>query len=412
MYGLCSKKSYIIYVKYKFKIERNGIMKTQNGFTLLENAKDVRNWLAKQNVTRTITRLQVHHMDAPSYSTWEKTDKRVFAEPHFGRTQSLNDYGKRTWGSGASDGHGHYIAQHFNVFPDGKITTGRNLNSTPIGIRGWNTNAICIEIYGKFDKGHDVMNAKQKEAVIYLYGELCKRFDIPVNTSHIRPHCWFTAGGTYLGKYNSSRSAKTCPGTNFWGVGCSTSGFNKFLADVKAYVNGKAPVEEKPKETKVNKEGKVNVSSGTLNVRKSYDADSTKLGELKDNAKVKIVATVSNGWLRIKYKDGYGYVNSKYIDGIKDVVVEEPKVEKPKEEITTYYRVAIGSYEVRDNAVDEQEKAISKGYKDTFLVADTVNGEQLFRVVVDSFKSKDDADKLVDELKKKGFDPFISIYKK
>ena len=412
MYGLCSKKSYIIYVKYKFKTERNDIMKTQNGFTLLENAKDVRNWLAKQKVTRTITRLQVHHMDAPSYSTWEKTDKRVFAEPHFGRTQSLNDYGKRTWGSGASDGHGHYIAQHFNVFPDGKITTGRNLNSTPIGIRGWNTNAICVEIYGKFDKGHDVMNAKQKEAVIYLYGELCKRFDIPVNTSHIRPHCWFTAGGTYLGKYNSSRSAKTCPGTNFWGVGCSTSGFNKFLADVKAYVNGKAPVEEKPKETKVNKEGKVNVSSGTLNVRKSYDADSTKLGELKDNAKVKIVATVSNGWLRIKYKDGYGYINGKYVDGIKDIVVEEPKVEKPKEEITTYYRVAIGSYEVRDNAVDEQEKAISKGYKDTFLVADTVNGEQLFRVVVDSFKSKDDADKLVAELKKKGFDPFISIYKK
>ena len=412
MYGLCSKKSYIIYVKYKFKTERNDIMKTQNGFTLLESAKDVRDWLAKQKVTRTITRLQVHHMDAPSYSTWEKTDKRVFAEPHFGRTQSLNDYGKRTWGSGASDGHGHYIAQHFNVFPDGKITTGRNLNSTPIGIRGWNTNAICVEIYGKFDKGHDVMNAKQKEAVIYLYGELCKRFDIPVNTSHIRPHCWFTAGGTYLGKYNPSRSAKTCPGTNFWGVGCSTSGFNKFLADVKAYVNGKAPVEEKPKETKVNKEGKVNVSSGTLNVRKSYDADSTKLGELKDNAKVKIVATVSNGWLRIKYKDGYGYVNSKYVDGIKDIVVEKPKEEKPKEEITTYYRVAIGSYEERDNAVDEQKKAISKGYKDTFLVADTVNGEQLFRVVVDSFKSRDDADKLVDELKKKGFDPFISIYKK
>ena len=412
MYGLCSKKSYIIYVKYKFKTERNDIMKTQNGFTLLESAKDVRDWLAKQKVTRTITRLQVHHMDAPSYSTWEKTDKRVFAEPHFGRTQSLNDYGKRTWGSGASDGHGHYIAQHFNVFPDGKITTGRNLNSTPIGIRGWNTNAICVEIYGKFDKGHDVMNAKQKEAVIYLYGELCKRFDIPVNTSHIRPHCWFTAGGTYLGKYNSSRSAKTCPGTNFWGVGCSTSGFNKFLADVKAYVNGKAPVEEKPKETKVNKEGKVNVSSGTLNVRKSYNADSTKLGELKNNAKVEIVATVSNGWLRIKYKDGYGYVNGKYVDGIKDIVAEKPKVEKPKEEIITYYRVAIGSYEVRDNAVDEQEKAISKGYKDTFLVADTVNGEQLFRVVVDSFKSKDDADKLVAELKKKGFDPFISIYKK
>ena len=93
------------------------------------------------------------------------------------------------------------------------------------------------------------------------------------------------------------------------------------------------------------------------------------------------------------------------------MVVEKPKEETPTKK-ETYYRVVIGSYGVRDNAVDEQKKAISKGYKDTFLVADTVNGEQLFRVVVDSFKSRDDADKLVDELKKKGFDPFISIYKK
>ena len=384
-------------------------MKTQNGFVMLESAKDVKEWLAKQKVTRSITRLQVHHTFSPDYTTWEKTDKKVFSEPHFGRAKSLDDYGKRTWGY--SDGHGHYTAQNFTVFPDGKIIVSRNLNSKPIGIRGWNDGALCIEIYGNFDKGKDIMNASQKKAVIYLYGELCKRFNIPVNTSHIRPHCHFTAGGTYLGTYNSSRSAKTCPGTNFWGVGCSTSGFNKFIADVKAYVNGKAPVEKKPKETKVNKEGKVNVPNSILNVRKSYDADSTKLGELKDNAKVKIVATVSNGWLKIKYKDGYGYVNSKYIDGIKDVVVEKPKEETPTKK-ETYYRVAIGSYGERDNAVDEQKKAISKGYKDTFLVADTVDGKQLFRVVVDSFKLREDADKLVDELKKKGFDPFISIYKK
>ena len=202
-------------------------MKTKNGFTLLENEKDVKEWLSKQKVTRKITRLQVHMMDLPNYSTWEKTDKKVFSEPHFGRTQSLDSYGKSKWG--CSDGHGHYIAQHLNIFPDGKITTGRNLNSTPIGIRGWNTNAICIEIYGCFDKGKDKMTAAQKKAVIYLYGELCKRFDIPVNTTHIRPHCWFTAGGTYLGKYNPSRSAKTCPGTAFWGYGCSPDGFAHFI---------------------------------------------------------------------------------------------------------------------------------------------------------------------------------------
>ena len=377
-------------------------MKTQYGFTRFDTLKEFKDWLTKQPKYN-YNGLQVHHTYMPSYTNFYKADGSH--EDELTRQYNMKQFHVNTnhWGD---------IAQHFTIFPNGKIVTGRKLSNTQaIGIRGWNSNKICIEIYGNFDKGKDKMKPAQKEAVICAYGELAKKFGISINTSHIRPHCWFTASGTYLGKYNSSRSAKTCPGTNFWGVGCSTSGFNKFLADVKTYVNGKAPVEEKPKETKVNKEGKVNVPNSTLNVRKSYDADSTKLGELKDNAKVEIVATVSNGWLKIKYKDGYGYVNSKYVDGIKDVVVEKPKEETPTKK-ETYYRVVIGSYGVRDNAVDEQKKAISKGYKDTFLVADTVDGKQLFRVVVDSFKLREDADRLVAELEGKGFDPFISIYEK
>ena len=66
-------------------------MKTQDGFTLM-NKSEVKTYLAKQKVSRTINKLQVHHMDLPNYTTWEKTDKKVFDEPHFGRTQSLNDY--------------------------------------------------------------------------------------------------------------------------------------------------------------------------------------------------------------------------------------------------------------------------------------------------------------------------------
>ena len=120
-------------------------MKTQNGFTLLESEKEFKEWLDKQYPTRKITRLQVHHMGLPDYSTWNNTDKRVYGDNReLGRTKSLDSYGKATWNS--PDGHGHYIAQHFNIFPNGKITTGRNLNSTPIGIAGWNTNAICVEI--------------------------------------------------------------------------------------------------------------------------------------------------------------------------------------------------------------------------------------------------------------------------
>ena len=289
-------------------------MKTQNGFTLLENQKDVKNWLVKQNVTRKITRLQVHHMDLPNYTTWEKTDKKVFSEPHFGRTQSLNDYGKKKWNY--SDGHGHYIAQHFNVFPDGKITTGRHLNSKPIGIRGWNDSALCIEIFGNFDKGHDVMTSAQKKAVIYLYGELCKRFKIPVDTAHIRPHCWFTAGGTYLGKYDSSRSAKTCPGTNFWGVGCSPSGFNKFLADIKAYVNGKgigsssSSSEFKPYIVRVNTDG--------LNARKGAGVEYDIECVLNKGVAITIIeekkAKDKGSWC--KCKANY-WVNKKYLDFVR-----------------------------------------------------------------------------------------------
>ena len=293
-------------------------MKIQNGFTLFEKTSEIGPWLKKQNVIRIITRLQVHHMDLPNYSTWEKTDKKIFSEPHFGRTQSLNDYGKRTWGSGASDGHGHHIAQHFNVFPDGKITTGRNLNSTPIGIRGWNTNAICIEIYGDFDKGKDVMTKAQKEAVIALYGELCKRFKISVDATHIRPHCWFTAGGTYLGKYDSNRSAKTCPGTNFMGYGCSPTGFAKFLAEVKAYVNGKE-VQASPTDDKF-KSYIARVNTDELNARKGPGSEHDIECVLNKGIAITVVAEVKakDGGTWCKCKAGY-YTNKKYMEFVRYV---------------------------------------------------------------------------------------------
>lgn len=395
--------------------EVNEKVKTQNGFTLLENQKDVKNWLAKQKVSRRITKLQVHHMDLPNYSTWEKTDKKLFSEPHFGRTQSLDSYGKSKWGSGASDGHGHHIAQHFNVFPDGKITTGRNLNSTPIGIRGWNTGAICIEIYGCFDKGHDKMSSAQKEAVIYLYGELCKRFDIPVNTTHIRPHCWFTAGGTYLGKYNPNRSAKTCPGTNFWGYGCSPDGFAHFIKDVKNYVEGK---KEEPKV--VDRSGEkdvpnytVQIITDTLNVRYGASTSYDKISTLKKGDKV-VITHEKDGWGLIQGAKGWISLNKKYVKKVevkKDETKKDTNAKEDKKDETTFYRVVTGSYSDRDNAVVEQDKLKKLGY-DAFLVTAEVDKKIIFRVVAESFESKKDAENLIAQLKKKGYDPFIVIYVK
>lgn len=210
-------------------------MKIQNGFTLLETEKEFKEWLDKQHPTRTINKLQVHHMALPDYSTWEATDKRVYGDNReLGRTLALDSYGKTTWNS--PDGYGHYIAQHFSIFPNGKVTTGRNLNSTPIGIAGWNTNAICVEIYGNFDKDCDIMTEEQRKAVIFVFALLADKFKLPKTSTYIRPHAWFTSGGIYLGDYIAGKSRKTCPGTNFMGFGNTRKAFeNNFYPLLKAY---------------------------------------------------------------------------------------------------------------------------------------------------------------------------------
>lgn len=73
-------------------------------------------------------------------------------------------------------------------------------------------------------------------------------------------------------------------------------------------------------ETAVNQTGSVNVgTSDTLNVRSGPGSSNSKLGSLKDNAKVEIVAKCSNGWFKIKFNDGYGYISGDYVDNIEDI---------------------------------------------------------------------------------------------
>ena len=286
-------------------------MKTSNGFTLFEKTSEIGPWLKKQSVTRKVTRLQVHHMGLPDYNTWEKTDKKVFKDPHFGRTESLDSYGKTTWGSKSANGK--YIAQHFNVFPDGKITTGRSLNSNPIGITGWNTNAICVEIYGNFDKGNDTMTTAQKEAVIALFGELCKRFNITPGADTIRYHAWFTSGGTYLGDYKAGKSRKTCPGTNFFG-GNSISKFKaNFLPAIKKYISGEKEETKKEEAKKEFKQYIVRVTADTLNGRSGAGTNYDIVTKLYEGTAVTIVEENGN-WLKAKM--GY-WIHKNYVEFIR-----------------------------------------------------------------------------------------------
>lgn len=282
-------------------------MKKQYGFIEFENIKEFEEWLNNQKVSRTINKLQVHHMYEPSYDNWE-------SDIALRRQNNIRSYHKNA--NGWAD-----IAQNFSIFPDGHIVTGRSLNSTPVGIKGWNTGAICIEIYGDFDKGRDIMNSAQKEAVIACYALLAKKFNVPINSNNIRPHCWFTASGTYLGDYNKSKSAKSCPGTNFMGYGNTRSAFENFYRDIRNYQSSGRISNNTPSqsvtETAVNQEGLVNATS--LNVRSGPGTNYSKIGSLKNNTKVSIVAKCSNGWLKIKFNNSYGYVSADYIDNIKNV---------------------------------------------------------------------------------------------
>lgn len=278
-------------------------MRTSNGYTIM-TADEFGPWLKKQKVWRSIKRLQVHHTLAPDQRTFEKTDKRVYSDPYVGRNEAFDSYGKKTWHD--ADSKGCYIAQNLTIWPDGVIVTGRDLNSTPIGIKKWNTGAICCEIFGNFDKGKDKMPEAQRKAVITVYGEMCKRFGLKPSTNTIRYHCWFTAGGTYLAGYNKYKSAKTCPGTAFFGGNTMKAYKENFLPAIKEYIAGN-------KEPEKFKSYLVRVTTDVLNIRRDATAKSDKMGEVRRGDVFTIVAEEGRwGYL----KSGAGWIHLGYTERI------------------------------------------------------------------------------------------------
>ena len=276
---------------------------TKYGFTKMTPA-EFKTWIHKQGNYK-YTGLQVHHTWMPDYSCFYKADGKH--EDELTRQYNTQQYHKKTNGWGD-------IAQHFTIFPNGAIVTGRKLsNTTAIGIKGWNSNKICIEIYGNFDKGKDVMTKEQKDAVITVYGELCKKFKITPSISTIRCHAWFTAGGTYLGDYNKSKSAKTCPGTNFMGFGNSKEAIrDNFIPLIQNYISGKTATTVKdPVACGVYK---IKSPDGVLNIRKGPGASYDKAGQVK-NGEAYTITKINGSWGYLK--SGVGWINLSYTEKVK-----------------------------------------------------------------------------------------------
>lgn len=335
---------------YKLVEGEFDMSETRYGFTKM-SVNEFKGWLQKQG-NYNYTGIQIHHTAAPSYANFYKANGTH--EDELTRQNNMKSYHVNT--NGWDD-----IAQHFTIFPNGKIVTGRSLaNTTAIGIRGWNYNKICIEIYGNFDHGQDIMTNEQKQAVIAVYGELCKKFNITPSISTIRCHAWFTAGGSYLGDYVPGRSAKTCPGTNFMGFGNSKEAIEKnFIPLVRNYINSGSTTQVS---TPTNTNYIVRVNTDSLNVRKGPGVSYSVCGELGKGEAYTIIQT-QNGWGKLK--SGVGWINLSYTQRVSNTT-------------TASSVVSSSSYLVK---VTANNLNIRKGPGVSYGVSGTVKKGQVYTIV-------------------------------
>ena len=178
-------------------------------------------WIEKQHVKRSIRFIQQHHTYSPAY-------RHFTGSNHLALQKGMQNFHKNV--NGWQD-----IGQHFTIFPDGTILTGRSLDIAPACIYGANSGAICIENLGNFDAGEDEMADRQRSAIITVTAALCRRFGVPADTEHIVYHHWFDLS---TGKRtNGSGMTKTCPGTAFFGGNTVEAAQSVFLPEVQALLS-------------------------------------------------------------------------------------------------------------------------------------------------------------------------------
>lgn len=269
-------------------------MTTQFGFTSFTPA-EFEAWFAGVSISRSVDKIQQHHTWLPNYANFNGSN-------HF--TMQRNMQHHHVANNGWSD-----IGQHFSIFPDGVVLTGRPLNATPACIFGNNARSICIESVGDFDIGKDQMRAEQRAAIIAVTRAILARISgIPHNDRGIVYHHWFDLNTG--ARTNGAGNTKSCPGTAYFG-GNTVAAFNaSFLPLVlgQAVVVAAAAVPLRL----------VAVTAARLNIRGGPGAG---FAMVSDNGPAEMGAILrvwdeADGWLKISNSKAH-WVSGRFCEAVR-----------------------------------------------------------------------------------------------
>lgn len=266
-------------------------MKTKKGFTKF-SVEEFEKWIGSVKIARTVFKIQLHHTYVPSYEHFKINN-------HFELQDGMKKHHVNQ--NGWND-----IGQHFTIFPDGNILTGRSLEKSPACIYSQNANAICIENLGNFDSGNDEMSLEQKESIIRVTVALCKRFNLNIDTERIVYHHWFDLLSGV--RNNGVKNNKTCPGTNFFGGNKVIDCINNFLPLIKEKLS-----DSDLKNDSSEIEKYVIVTTDFLNIRSEPNYKSKKVKERQavELGAILRVYLEKEKWYKISNSSEH-WINSRY----------------------------------------------------------------------------------------------------
>jgi hypothetical protein len=186
-------------------------MKEEGKFILFA-VDEFASWLSALQVSRVIKLIQNHHTFIPSYGDFSGSN-------HFDRLRAMET---AHLARGFTE-----IAQNLTTFPDRTVASCRALDTAPAGIKGANSNGVCIENLGDFDLGHDNMNAAHRDCIISVNALLCQKFALTPSANTIVYHHWYDL--TTGKRTNGTGNTKTCPGTSFFGGNTVSAAENSFI---------------------------------------------------------------------------------------------------------------------------------------------------------------------------------------